>query len=181
MFIWTPLEDIVSVLSLRTVNSNLPRVKLGPHVDLVTLTVTGQKRQEKVSMYLEIWLFYGRSSWAFRGSLSSQVKHRNGVSASGWPWACVHGSVEIIVLLLFFFRSPHCEAAVESWLVCCSWLAVWGLCHYSGHLSSEQEFCNRVEEVGMHKWSRTMVILNGIINSCLLHLSLIQIFMRGRQ
>lgn len=66
-------------------------------------------------------------------------------------------------LLLFFFPPPstRCEAAVESWQVCSSWLAVWGLCHYSGHFSSEQ-FC--VTEEGMHKKKSSLMAISFQLN-----------------
>lgn len=93
---------------------------------------------------------------------------KSALASQTLPWCvCIRLTLGLCAQLGwdgFFFRlifSPHREAAVESWQVCRSWLAVWGLCHYSGHLSSEQEFC--VSEI-MYDQS-TFLIIN-VLHGC---------------
>lgn len=63
------------------------------------------------------------------GEVSLKSQH---IAMSEWVFIrMTSGAVSRARLRSSFFYppSPRCKAAVESWQVCCIWLALWGLCH----------------------------------------------------
>lgn len=145
MFIWTLLWDTVSAPSLRAVRCSLSQVTLGPPT---FCCINGDRNSRFWPQPLrpEFGSQVDEATWEFlkgwvsphKSNVAMMCLHR---PAPGAVCTAHLGSLLSVRLLTMRLQWSH-DTSIR---------AFWGLCHYSGHLSSQQERCILVTELGIHK------------------------------